>query len=105
MAKELKDSTRTLCRQLQDNPDVDGNQKKIKQDKYDLIHALENLNAELRDLSYAEFRGEIRRGQDAQEEFDKLRNEEKDLNMEIKRLNEEFKRAQDEYAKEANENN
>jgi cell division protein FtsB len=51
------------------------------------------LNNELRDLSYAEFRAEIRRGQDAQEEFDKLRNEEKDLNMEIKRLNEEFKRA------------
>lgn len=42
---------------------------------------------------------------DAQGEFEKLRNEEKDLNQEIKKLNEDFKRAQDEYAKEANENN
>jgi len=25
--KELKESTRKLCRQLQDNPDVEGNQK------------------------------------------------------------------------------
>ena len=56
MAKDLKDSTRTLMRQLQDNPDVDGNQKKIKQDKNDLIEKLEFLNAELRDLSFTQFR-------------------------------------------------
>jgi outer membrane murein-binding lipoprotein Lpp len=105
VAKELKDSTRTLCRQLQDNPDVDGNQKKIKGDKADLIVILEDLNADLRELTYTKFRETIKAGQEEQEKFDKLRNEEKDLNMEIKRLSEEFKRAQDEYAKEANENN
>ena len=80
MAKELKDSTRTLCRQLQDNPDVDGNQKKIKQDKNDLIEKLEQLNAELRELSFGQFRQDIRAGLDAQGEFDRLRNDEKDLN-------------------------
>jgi hypothetical protein len=105
VAKELKDSTRTLCRQLQDNPDVDGNQKKIKQDKNDLIEKLEQLNAELRELSFGQFRSDIRAGLDSQGEFDRLRNDEKDLNHEIKRLNDDFKRAQDEYAKEANENN
>jgi IQ domain-containing protein G len=56
VAKELKDSTRTLCRQLQDNPDVDGNQRKIKQDKNDLIEKLEQLNAEFRELSFGQFR-------------------------------------------------
>ena len=56
MAKELKDSTRTLCRQLQDNPDVDGNQRKIKQDNNDLIEKLEQLNAEFRELSFGQFR-------------------------------------------------
>jgi IQ domain-containing protein G len=56
VAKELKDSTRTLCRQLQDNPDVDGNKNKIEKDKDDLIYRLELLNAELRDLSYGQFR-------------------------------------------------
>jgi len=29
VAKKLKESTRTLCRVLKDNPDVEGNQKKI----------------------------------------------------------------------------
>lgn len=69
-----------MCRQLQDNPDVDGNQRKIKQDKYDLIHFIEELNAELRDLSFAKFKGDIRAGLEEQGQFEKLRNEEKQLN-------------------------
>lgn len=105
VAKQLKESTRTLCRQLQDNPDVDGNQRKIKQDKVDLMVFLEQLNAEMRELSYAQFKGDIKAGLDAQGEFERLRTDEKDLNQQIKRLNEDFKRAQDDYAKEANENN
>ena len=105
MAKELKDSTRTLCRQLQDNPDVEGNKKKIESDKNDLIYRLELLNDELRDLSFGQFRQDIKDAFSEQGKFDRFRNEEKDLNLEIKKLNEDFKKAQDEYAKEANENN
>ena len=90
---------------MHDNPDVDGNQKKIKEDKYDLINYMEQLNAELRELSFSQFRGDIRAGLDAQGEFDRLRFEEKDLNTEIKNLNEKYKREQDDFAKEANENN
>lgn len=101
----MKDSTRTLCRQLQDNPDVEGNKKKIENDKNDLIYRLELLNDELRDLSYGQFRQDIKDALSEQGKFDRFRNEEKELNLEIKRLNEDFKRAQDEYAKEANENN
>ena len=94
MAKDLKESTRTLCRQLQDNPDVDGNQRKIKLDKNELILWLEKLCGEMRDqLSYSDFKGEIGRGLDAQGEFERLRKQEKDLNLEIKSLNEAFKRA------------
>jgi cell division protein FtsB len=78
---------------LQDNPDVEGNQRKIKQDKYELIHFLELLNSEMRELSYTQFKQDIRAGLEAQGEFDRLRNEEKNLNIEIKKLNEDFKRA------------
>jgi len=59
----------------------------------------------MRDLSYSQFKHDIKAGLDAQGEFDRLRNQEKDLNLEIKKLNEDFKKAQDEYAKEALENN
>ena len=66
---------------------------------------MEQLNAEMRELSYAQFKGDIKAGLDSQGEFDRLRNNEKELNQEIKKLYEDFKKAQDEYAKEANENN
>ena len=48
---------------------------------------------------------DIRNGIDAQGEFERLRNLEKELNLEIKRINDEYKSAQDTYAKEAMDNN
>jgi hypothetical protein len=78
---------------LQDNPDVEGNQKKIKQDKTDLTYQLEALMMEMRDLSYSQFKGDIKQGLDAQGEFERLRNLEKDLNTEIKDINEKYKQA------------
>lgn len=69
------------------------------------MYALENLMAEMRDLQYSQFKQDIKAGLDAQGEFERLRKQEKDLNLEIKHLNEMFKKAQDEYAKEALENN
>ena len=53
VAKDLKESTRTLCRQLQENPDVDGNQVKIKEDKKELIDKIRDLLGEIRELSYS----------------------------------------------------
>ena len=84
---------------------MEGNKKKIENDKNDLIYRLELLNDELRDLSYGQFRSDIKDALSEQGKFDRFRNEEKELNLEIKRLNDDFKKAQDEYAKEANENN
>lgn len=60
----MKESTRTLCRQLQDNPDVEGNQRKIKADKNELQDCVEALMAEMRDLSYSQFKLEIKSGLD-----------------------------------------
>jgi len=57
------------------------------------MYFLENLMAEMRELSYSQFKQDIKAGLDAQGEFDRLRNQEKDLNLEIKKLNEDFKKA------------
>lgn len=69
------------------------------------MNHIEDLLSEMRDLSYTQFQKVINKGLDEQGEFEKLRNEEKELNYEIKRLTEDFKKAQDESAKEALENN
>lgn len=47
MAKDLKNSTRKLCRQLQDNPDVDGNRMLIKQYKRQLQIHIDELMEEM----------------------------------------------------------
>jgi hypothetical protein len=47
VAKELKDSTIKLCRQLQKKPDVEGNQREVKRHKVALNEALQNLKSEL----------------------------------------------------------
>ena len=49
--------------------------------------------AESRDLSYSQFKGEIKKGLDEQGEFEKLHKQEKELNHEIKKLTEDFKKA------------
>ena len=49
-----------MCRVLQDNPDVDGNQRKIKSNKTDLMSFLEELMLEMRELTYQQARGTIK---------------------------------------------
>lgn len=65
VAKDLKESTRILCRQLQENPDVEGNQKKIKADKADLMYFMEVAINEIRELSYSQFKINVKAGLDA----------------------------------------
>jgi hypothetical protein len=44
------------------------------------VFFLENLINEMRDLSYSQFKSEIKAGLDEQGEFERLRKQEKDLN-------------------------
>ncbi len=55
VAKRLKESTKTLQRVLKDNPDVDGNQRKIKDDREQLIKVLDILEDESKEKTYTDF--------------------------------------------------
>lgn len=62
MAKDLKESTRKLCRQLKENPDVEGNQKEIKKHKNELMQWNSNLEQELKEhLKFENFANNIQR--------------------------------------------
>jgi hypothetical protein len=61
-----------------------------------------NLNNETMDSqTFTDFRNAVETEKEKQEEFEKLKQQEKLLNNEIKRLVEDLKKKQDEYAKEA----
>jgi len=51
--------------------------------------------------TFTDFRNAVETEKEKQEEFEKLKQQEKLLNNEIKRLVEDLKKKQDEYAKEA----
>lgn len=71
-----------------------------------MINVLKELKNRLhKENTYDSFRGTINADLNAQGEFDRLRNEEKTMNLNIKALNDQYKKLQDEWAKEANETN
>eukprot|EP00344_Euplotes_crassus_P011949 CAMPEP_0196997718 /NCGR_PEP_ID=MMETSP1380-20130617/3258_1 /TAXON_ID=5936 /ORGANISM="Euplotes crassus, Strain CT5" /LENGTH=348 /DNA_ID=CAMNT_0042414037 /DNA_START=103 /DNA_END=1149 /DNA_ORIENTATION=+ len=85
-ARELKDSTRALCRVLKDNPDINGNQIKIRNDRMELIAIAEDLLVQMKDLSYQKFKDTIIEGHENNEKLGKLRKEEKELQTKIKNI-------------------
>ena len=105
MAKDLKQSTHKLCRQLQDNPDVEGNQREIKKHKNELMTWNERLKEELTELKFEQFANNIAKELNNQQEFDRLKVEERELNAKIKKVTDDERKAKDETAKQTHEDN
>lgn len=60
VSNELKGQTKKLCRQLQDNPDVGGNQKLIKIHKTELCAMIEEVIHEMEETQgYGNFQNKI----------------------------------------------
>jgi len=95
VAKRLKDSTRTLCRVLKDNPDIEGGNEKIKQDRLDLIETLQKLSKELTDLSYSKHKQDLDDEKKRQGRLEELRAEEKNLIQKIKSIEKDHKTAKE----------
>lgn len=85
---------------MQDNPDVEGNQREIKRHKKDLIDWNELLAVELHELKFENFANNIAKGLNNQQEYDRLREEEKDLNLRIKKVTNDETKAREENAKQ-----
>lgn len=106
VAKELKESTRKLCRQLQKKPDVEGNQKEVKRHKKSLEETLIQLKEDLsKDLHFNNFTNLINKEIDESNQFEELKKQEKELTSKIKFVTETYRKAQNEYVRETDENN
>lgn len=106
VAKELKESTRKLCRQLQKKPDVEGNQREVKRHKKSLEETVNLLKEDLaRDLSFNSFSNTINKEIDESNQFEELKRQEKELTARIKKVTDDYKKAQTEYVRETDDNN
>ena len=90
---------------MQDNPDVEGNQREIKRHKKELIDYNEKLESELKELKYENFALDIMKELKKQSEYDTLRAEEKELNFKIKKVIDDERKAKDETTKQTHEDN
>ena len=106
VAKELKESTKKLCRQLQKKPDVEGNQREVKRHKKSLEETVVTLKEDLmKDLSFNNFTNLINKEIEESNQFEELKRQEKDLTSKIKKVTDEYRKAQNEYVRETDENN
>lgn len=106
VAKELKESTRKLCRQLQKKPDVEGNQKEVKRHKKSLEETVNLLKEDLmRDLSYNAYAITINKEIEDSNQFEELKRQEKELTSKIKQVTDDIKKGQTEHARELDDNN
>lgn len=95
-----------MCRQLQDNPDVDGNQRQIKIHKRELQTWNDELGEELqKDLKFETFASNLVKELEKQQLYDNLRKLEKDLNLKIKKIEADERQKKDEAAKQTHEDN
>ena len=105
MAKDLKDSTKKLCRQLQKKPAVEGNQKQVLKHKTDLIKTGTMVQEEMTsDLSFASFSRLIAEHKADAERYDRLRDEERELTQEIQEKTAKYKKLQNDFSREQDEN-
>lgn len=102
-AQDLKESTKALCRVLKDNPNINGNQQKIRDDRIELTNLSEEFLVEIKDLSFAKLKSKLKEGLLGMEELDRLRKEEKKLQTEIKEVTTEHRMKQEESAQEFEE--
>jgi hypothetical protein len=103
VAGELKDQTRKLCQQLQDKPDMDGNQREIKNHKKVLVDWIGDLKLDLRNLGYQSFSNKISKELANMNKFQQLREKERECNIKIKQVTEDQQLAIDNYTKDTDE--
>lgn len=82
---------------------MEGNQREIKKHKRELCDWNENLMEELLELKYETFSNDIAKELMKQQEFERLRQEEKELNIKIKAITENERKATDENRKQQHE--
>lgn len=74
VSNKLRVSTRKLCRQLKDNPDVGGNQKLIKVYKSELITVSEDMMKFMAEnQSFSEFKTYVDKATAKYMEYDELK--------------------------------
>ncbi|ETV99970.1 hypothetical protein H310_07422 [Aphanomyces invadans] len=103
VSRALRESTRSLCRNLKDNPNFGGNLMKIQYERQGLIDLLEETKRELKSCTYDALVTYVTEGKNAADKAADLIETEKEAAEEVKRLTQELAREKAEHTREVSE--
>ncbi|KAM3128663.1 hypothetical protein pb186bvf_019231 [Paramecium bursaria] len=103
VAKNLKESTKKLCRLFKENPNIDADSIKVNKERADLIFEFENLISLIQNNQLNKFAQTVTNSLEEQDSLRKFAAREKELIAEIKRLQNEKNQEFNEYKHEQEE--
>jgi len=105
IAKDLKESTKKLCRQLQKKPAVEGNQLQVRKHKAELVKTTKESIEEMEgDLTIFNFTRIIKDQMNESGRYEQLKEEERKLTAEIQETTAAYKKLQNDFSREQDEN-
>mmetsp|Transcript_20617 Transcript_20617/g.38459 ORF Transcript_20617/g.38459 Transcript_20617/m.38459 type:complete len:338 (-) Transcript_20617:20-1033(-) len=100
VAHALKENTKNLTRVLKDNPNIQDNLRKIKQDRASLADMLRHCDSELQDNIYISFEERVSEELERQDLLSKKKAIEKETTQNAKQLQAYYKKEKEESKKE-----
>lgn len=100
VSHKLRESNKSLCRNLKENPNVQGNLLKMQQERSRVQELLEDTKGELIELSFASLMQKVDQERRNQEQLNEVKKKEHEASMTVKVLEAELQREYDDHEKE-----
>jgi hypothetical protein len=92
VAHRLKESNRSLCRNLKENPNVQGNLMKMQAERAQVQEWLEETRTDLTEMSFANLVAKVESEKRAQERLSEVKRKEREASANVKQLEAELQR-------------
>merc|ERR1711972_847283 len=100
VAHKLKDSNKSLCRNLKENPNVQGNLVKMQAERAQVQEWLEETKTDLLEMSFANLVAKVEAERKEQERLSEVKKKEREASQTVKQLEAELQAQYAEHQKE-----
>lgn len=100
VAHKLKESNKSLCRNLKENPNVQGNLIKMQQERWQVTEWLEETKKELGEMSFAILVSKVEQERREQERLSEVKRKEQKNSQAVKDLEDDLQRERSDHEKE-----
>lgn len=105
VSKHLRDSTKKLCRNLKDNPNIGANLQKVEAERVTVNQLMLDTCRELKDLSFSSLEQQVKQDKDAQEELQETVKKEQETAEMVKELTDMLMKEKEEHTQTVREKN